>query len=94
MRSEILGESTNILEMKQLQTEILLDEWVQKVLNWQQADGWIGRDFHGENSLETGIRVLREKGLKKDWRDPRRRMNDLTFLSLLILHYYRRFKNI
>ena len=35
-----------------------------------------------------------KKGLEKDWRDPRRRMNDLTFLSLLILHYYRGFKKI
>jgi|AutmiccommuBRH23_1029490.scaffolds.fasta_scaffold00280_23 hypothetical protein len=65
IRSEILGESINTPEMTQLQTEILDDGWVQKFMSWQQPDGWIGRDFHGENSMETGIRVLREKGMEK-----------------------------
>ena len=51
--------------MTQLQTEILDDDWVQKILSWQKPDGWIGRDFHGENSMETDIRVLCEKGVEK-----------------------------
>jgi hypothetical protein len=63
IRSEIMGEPETTLEMVRLQKEILSDEWVKKVFSWQQADGWIGRDFHGENSMETGIRVLCEKGL-------------------------------
>jgi hypothetical protein len=63
IRSEIIGEPETTLEMVRLQKEILSDEWVKKVFSWQQADGWIGRDFHGENSMETGIRVLCEKGL-------------------------------
>jgi len=65
MRSEILGEAASSPGMKQIQNEILKDAWVQKVIHWQQADGWIGRDFHGENSMETGIRVLCEKGVEK-----------------------------
>jgi hypothetical protein len=64
IRSEILKEPNTAPEMLQLQEEILSDEWVQKIFSWQQADGWIGRDFHGENSMETAIRVLCEKGLK------------------------------
>ncbi len=64
IRAEILGEPETTLEMVRVQKEILSDEWVQKVFSWQQADGWIGRDFHGENSMETGIRVLCEKGLR------------------------------
>ncbi|PKO05051.1 MAG: hypothetical protein CVU41_14165 [Chloroflexi bacterium HGW-Chloroflexi-3] len=65
IRSEILGESIDTAVMAKLQKEILADEWVRKVFSWQQPDGWIGRDFHGENSLETGIRVLCEKGIEK-----------------------------
>jgi len=64
IRSEILGEPDTSLEMVRLQKEILSDDWVQKGFSWQHADGWIGRDFHGENSMETGIRVLVEKGLR------------------------------
>jgi hypothetical protein len=52
-------------EMTQLQTEIKTDEWVRKVFSWQKPDGWIGRDFHGEKGMETGIRVLCEKGVEK-----------------------------
>jgi len=26
--------------------------------------------------------------LEKDWRNPQRRINDLTFRCLLVLHYY------
>ena len=63
IRTEILGEVFDPAEMSQLQSQIIADEWVQKVISWQQPDGWIGRDFHGENSMETGIRVLCEKGL-------------------------------
>jgi hypothetical protein len=51
--------------MTQLQTEIKTDEWVRKVFSWQKPDGWIGRDFHGEKGMETGIRVLCEKGVEK-----------------------------
>ncbi len=65
IRSEILGESIKTPEMKDLQAEILADHWVQKIFSWQQSDGWIGSDFHGENSMETGIRVLCEKGVEK-----------------------------
>lgn len=50
IRSEILGESINSPEMVQLQAKILVDEWVQKIFSWLQADDWIGRDFHGEHS--------------------------------------------
>lgn len=65
IRKEILREPDSSAEMVKLQKEILEDAWVQKIFSWQQPDGWLGRDFHGENSMETGIRVLREKGLAR-----------------------------
>jgi hypothetical protein len=36
-----------------------------EVLNWQQADGWLGWRFHGKTSIETGIRILCEKGVQR-----------------------------
>jgi hypothetical protein len=63
LRSEILGQSTTYQEMLCLQDQILQDPTVQEVLSWQQPDGWLAWDFHGSKSLETGIRILCEKGL-------------------------------
>lgn len=65
IRKEILNESIQCSVMQDLQRQILDDPLVRQVLSWQQSDGWIGNDFHGENSLETGIRILREKGVEK-----------------------------
>jgi hypothetical protein len=46
-----------------LQRLILQDPAVRLVLSWQQDDGWLAWDFHGAKSMETGIRILCEKGL-------------------------------
>ncbi len=78
IRSEIFGEPINTPEMTNLQAEILNDEWVQKIFSWQQPDGWIGNDFHGEKSMETGIRVLCEKGVEKS--------HPVLIKALAILH--------
>jgi hypothetical protein len=51
--------------MVELQTQILGDPKVVEVLNWQQADGWLAQDFHGPRSIETGIRILCEKGVQR-----------------------------
>ncbi len=64
-RSEILGLSTTSQEILELQDQILLDPTVQEVLSWQQPDGWLAWGFHGSKSMETGIRVLCEKGVDR-----------------------------
>ena len=63
IRSEILRQSPESQEMIALQGQILHDPVVQEVLSWQQPDGWLAWDFHAAKSLETGIRILCEKGL-------------------------------
>ncbi len=65
IRSEILGQSLAGKEMAALQEAILQDPTVQEVLGWQQPDGWLAWDFHGSKSLETGIRILCEKGVSR-----------------------------
>lgn len=65
IRKEILNESIQSSIMQNLQSQILDDPLVRQMFSWQQSDGWIGKDFHGENSLETGIRILREKGVER-----------------------------
>jgi hypothetical protein len=65
LRLEILHHSSQLPEMLALQGQILQDELVQQVLSWQQPDGWLGWDFHGPHGLESGVRILREKGLDR-----------------------------
>ncbi len=64
IRKEILHESIHNPNMQGLQKQILNDSLVREVISWQLPDGWISKDFHGENSLETGIRILCEKGIE------------------------------
>jgi hypothetical protein len=66
IRAEILGEAASSPTMVELQAQILQDAMVQDVLGWQQADGWLGWDFHGARSCEAGIRILCEKGVRGD----------------------------
>lgn len=63
IKAEIMGQSTLDQEMLELQNQILQDTLVKKVFKWQQPDGWLGWDFHGAVSIETGIRILCEKGV-------------------------------
>lgn len=66
LRKELLGEATNSREMVRLQAQILADPVVREVISWQQPDGWLGWNFHGAVSCETGIRILAEKGMEPD----------------------------
>lgn len=66
LRAEILGHPRDCAEMRHLQALILQDAAVQEVLAWRQPDGWLAGDFHGTESIETGIRLLCEKGVEKD----------------------------
>jgi len=64
LRREILGENPFAAHMQELQARVLLDPEVQRVAASQQPDGWLGWNFHGENGVEAGVRLLREKGLE------------------------------
>ena len=64
--SEIFGQSPSSRGMVELQTQILSDPTVRTVMQWQQPDGWLGWNFHGTKSIETGIRLLCEKGVKRN----------------------------
>lgn len=66
IRLEILDQSPHDDEMLALQVQILNDSLVQKVISWQQPDGWLAYDFHGYESIEAGIRILCEKGLSPE----------------------------
>ncbi len=65
LRAEILGQCATDQTMLTLQDQIRQDALVQMVSNWQQPDGWLGWDFHGAKSLETGVRILCEKGVSR-----------------------------
>jgi hypothetical protein len=64
-RVELLHEATSSPVIRSLQAGILDDALVRRVLGWRQPDGWLASDFHGRDSLETGVRVLCEKGLDR-----------------------------
>jgi hypothetical protein len=66
LHREVLGESISAPSMSALQEQILRDAAVQEVFSWQQPDGWLSWNFHGDHSTEAGIRLLCEKGV-----DPR-----------------------
>lgn len=62
IRKEILGDSPFHAGMCDLQSKILEDESVRKVTACQAPDGWLSWNFHGYGSMESGIRLLCEKG--------------------------------
>ena len=64
MRKELLHQSSDQPEMVKLQKKILLDDAVKAVINSQGADGWLAWNFHGNESMESGIRLLCEKGVE------------------------------
>lgn len=65
LRAEILRQPRADADMLRLQGQILEDAAVKTVMGWQQPDGWLGRDFHGADGIECGIRLLCEKGVEK-----------------------------
>lgn len=62
IRREIGGESDAQLE--ELHHAILQDEAVREIMAWQHDDGWLFHNFHGYDSMEAAIRLLREKGVR------------------------------
>ena len=66
IRHEIFHECVSSDGMKALQTAILQDEAVKGIIDSQTSDGWLGRRFHGYDSLEAGIRLLCEKGVSPE----------------------------
>jgi hypothetical protein len=62
-----MGQASGDIGMSKLQAEILEDPIVKMVFSWQRDDGWLGRGFHGYDSIEAGIRILREKGIHRDY---------------------------
>lgn len=66
LRKEILGQSSTQVEMIALQKRILHDQSVQAVIADQGADGWLAWAFHGYDSMESGIRILCEKGVETE----------------------------
>jgi len=63
VNKEILNESTDTPVMRNLQDQILTDEEVKRICESRKPDGWLGKNFHGENSIESAIRWLSEKGV-------------------------------
>jgi hypothetical protein len=52
--------------MRDLQDQILQDESVAAVTAAQESDGWLAWNFHGYDSMESGIRILCEKGVQAE----------------------------
>ena len=63
LRLEVLGELRSMPRLRDLHSQILNDVAVQEVFSWQQPDGWLAWNFHGDKSIESGIRLLCEKGV-------------------------------
>jgi hypothetical protein len=63
LRWEVLGEPRSAPHLRDVYNQILNDAAVKEVFSWQQPDGWLAWDFHGEKSIESGIRLLCEKGV-------------------------------
>ena len=63
---EIFRDSTVLPVMRKLQDQVLKEETVVKVTNLQAQDGWLASNFHSYESMESGIRLLCEKGVETD----------------------------
>jgi hypothetical protein len=66
IRKEILHQTVDQPEMVELQNIILQDDAVKKVTDSQGSDGWLAWTFHGYDSMESGLRLLCEKGIEAD----------------------------
>ena len=60
-------------EEKKLQDSILSEKIIQSIIACQKENGWLGNGYHGSNknagqfeNMETGVKYLAEKGVKKD----------------------------
>jgi hypothetical protein len=66
VRKEIFRESPGLAGMRELQDQILKDESLRKVIASQRPDGWLAWNFHGYDSMQSGVRLLCEKGVETD----------------------------
>ena len=82
-RMELLARLGVIHLIPELEIQV---QTLSKILD--ENDGFFGlkmnHPFFREKNAYTGLM------LEKDWKSPQRRINDLTFRSLLILHYYQK----
>lgn len=63
LRFEVLNQPRTGSQMLALQDKIRDDQAVKEVFKRYQPDSWLGRDFQGYISMESGIRLLCEKGV-------------------------------
>jgi hypothetical protein len=66
IRKEILHQTVDQPEMVELQNIIPQGDAVKKVIDSQGSDGWLAWTFHGYDSMESGLRLLCEKGIEAD----------------------------
>ena len=66
IRTEILGQPSTNEQVAVLQNQILQDNLVKTALSWQGSDQWKNSQFHGGRGIESGVRILCEKGIRKD----------------------------
>lgn len=62
-RKEFLANRCSSKCMQELKNGILADPLVSDVIASRKRDGWLGDTFHGSGGIESGIRILCEKGL-------------------------------
>lgn len=72
VKNEIFGKSDY-----NLQKIILDDQEVKKFISMQNKTGWINKDFHSEEGVETAGRVFFQKGLDKEYPTYKRMLNEL-----------------
>jgi hypothetical protein len=77
VRVEILRQSFDDEQVNVLQNKILQDNLVREAISWQGSDDWKSSQFHGSNGIEAGVRILCEKGVRKDRPDIRKALNSL-----------------
>jgi hypothetical protein len=65
-RTELLGQASTDEQVDALQDRILQDELVKQALGWEGPAQWKNSPFHGRQGLEAGVRILSEKGVRKD----------------------------
>lgn len=63
-RKELLHQRSSSTRLRELQSRILEDPLVRDVIGSRQPDGWLGDTFHGTGGIESGIRILCEKGIE------------------------------
>ncbi len=66
IQEEIIGQRPTDQHVDALQNRILQDHLVKEAIGWQGSDEWKSSSFHGARGIESGVRILCEKGVLKD----------------------------